>query len=60
MYSKAATPKDGTFVPKGPKPVFVQTKDIPPGVAPISGEQIYIALTKTVPNNDIMGVQRIG
>ena len=35
------------------------TKDIPPGVAPISGEQIYIALVKTVPNNDIMGVQRI-
>ena len=60
MYSESATPKDGTFVPKGPKPVFARTKDIPQGAAPISGEQIYIALTKTVPNDDIMVVQRIG
>ena len=54
-----ATPTNG-FTPKGPKPVFIQIRDIPKGAAPITGEQLYICLTKIVPTEEITGVQRIG
>lgn len=59
MYAQAATPTNG-FTPKGPKPVFIQIRDIPKGAAPITGEQLYICLNKIVPTEEITGVQRIG
>ena len=58
-YAQAATPIN-LNMSNGPKPVFVQTRDIPKGTAPISGEQLYISLAKIVQSEEITGVQRIG
>ena len=60
MYSTAATPDHDTFVPQGPKPIFIQSRDIPRGVAQPSGEELYKSIGKTIPHNDITGIQRIG
>lgn len=62
MYAQAATPTRDAYVPKGPKPVFVQARDIPVSNnnnMP-TGEEFYYALSKSVANDAIVGIQRIG
>lgn len=47
-------------MPRGPKPVFVQARDVPNKENPISGEELYCTLSHTVTSDNIIGIQRIG
>ena len=58
-YSKMAAPNE-TYGRNSPKPVFVLVKDIPTTNNPLTGEQMYISLMKTVQSEKIAGIQRIG
>ena len=60
MYSDMATPSADTYLPQGPKPIFVQSRDAPRRDSYITGEELYIALTHSVDRHCITGVQRIG
>ena len=58
MYAKTATPSRDAYVANGPKPVFIQTRDIP--FDQVQGEDLYCALSKQIKTDKIMGIQRIG
>ena len=58
-YANMAAPNE-TYERNSPKPVFVMAKDIPSTNTPLTGEQVYISLMKTVKSEHIAGIQRIG
>ena len=60
MYAKKATPNSDSFLPKGPKPIFVRSDDIRNSTTRfVSGEEIFIALTKVVTKDNVCGIQQI-
>lgn len=60
MYSDMATPSSDKYVPQGPKPVFIQARDAPRKDTYITGEELYIALTRSIDRHYVTGIQRIG
>ena len=60
MYAQKAKPHPETHLPKGPKPVFLRTDDIRNDDKKHStGEEIYVALAKTLNTDNILGIQQI-
>ena len=60
MYAQKATSHPETHLPKGPKSVFLRTDDIRNDDKKHStGEEIYVALAKTLNTNNILGIQQI-
>lgn len=55
-----ATPAADTYTPQGPKPVFIQARDVPQRDAQLTGGDVYIALIRSVDRQVVRGVQRIG
>ena len=48
------------YVPKGPKPVFLRSEDVRNGdTKPLTGEELYVALSKFVTPVNITGIQQI-
>ena len=62
MYSEIATPSTDIYVPQGPKPVFIQSRDVPSRNAQmyVTGEELYLALIKSVNRQCVTGIQRTG
>ena len=56
-----STPKSDTYVPQGPKPVFIQARDVPRSdTTYITGEEVYLSLSRSIDRHCITGIQRIG
>ena len=55
-----ATPSTDAYTPQGPKPVFIQGRDVPRQNNNLTGGEVYIALTRLIDHHIVTGVQRIG
>ena len=60
MYASKTTASSDTYIPNGPKPVFIRQDDIRNfEKKPVTGEELYISLAKIVKLDQIAGIQEI-
>ena len=60
MYAQKAAPRPDSYVPTGPKPVFLRSNDVRNiDEKPLAGEELYLSVANTVQKDNIVGIQQI-
>ena len=60
MYAEKAAPRPSSYVPKGPKPVFVRGTDVRNiDNKALYGEELYLSVASAVQRDNIILIQQI-